>query len=108
MLRNYPIKQRLMINGVVVGVAMLVMLALLIMQNRQLSNLADLRLEVSELKAGVLELRKHEKDFVMRQDKGYLDKFNSSNARRPEGTRPRHSAAAAIPTTNQSLSNAIY
>lgn len=78
MLRNYPIKQRLMINGLVVGVAMLVMLALLIMQNRQLSNLANLRLEVTELKAGVLELRKHEKDFVMRQDKSYLDKFNSS------------------------------
>lgn len=78
MLRNYPIKQRLMINAVVVGVAMLVMLALLIMQNRQLSNLSELRLEVSELKSGVLELRKHEKDFMLRQDKSYLDKFTKS------------------------------
>lgn len=78
MLRSYPIKQRLLINGAVVGIAMLVMLALLIVQNSQLSDLAALRLEVGELKASVLELRKHEKDFLMRQDKSYLDKFSKS------------------------------
>lgn len=78
MLRSYPIKQRLLLNGAVVGIAMLVMLALLIIQNSQLSNLASLRLEVNELKANVLELRKHEKDFIMRQDKSYLDKFDKT------------------------------
>lgn len=78
MLRKFPIKQRLIINGLVIGLAMMLMLTLLIVQNRQLSDLSLLRLEVATLKSAVLDLRKHEKDFLMRNDLSYVEKFAKS------------------------------
>lgn len=78
MLRKFPIKQRLIINGLVIGLAMMLMLTLLIVQNRQLSDLSLLRLEVATLKSAVLDLRKHEKDFLMRNDLSYVEKFSKS------------------------------
>ena len=68
MLRNFSIKQRLLLNGLAVGVAMLVMLGLLIFQSAQQGELAELRLDIDKLKSDVLTLRRHEKDFLMRKD----------------------------------------
>lgn len=78
MLRNWSIKKRLMVNTLVVAVAMLVMLLLLIYQNQQLNHLSQIRLEAATLQQDVLELRRHEKDFLARKDLSYLDKFEKT------------------------------
>ncbi len=75
MLRNYSIKQRLLFNAVSVGIALLLMLALLIYQSAQQTELAELRLKVSALNNDVLALRRHEKDFLMRLELSYQDKY---------------------------------
>jgi len=75
MLRNYSIKQRLLFNAVSVGIALLLMLALLIYQSAQQTELAELRLKVSTLNNDVLALRRHEKDFLMRLEQSYQDKY---------------------------------
>lgn len=75
MLRNLSIKNRLMVNSVVVGAAMLVMLLLLIFQNMQFTGLAAIKVEIAALERDVLVLRRHEKDFLMRRDLSYKDKF---------------------------------
>ena len=75
MLRNYSIKQRLLFNAVSVGIALLLMLALLIYQSAQQTELAELRLKVSGLNNDVLALRRHEKDFLMRLELSYQDKY---------------------------------
>jgi methyl-accepting chemotaxis protein len=79
MLRNFSIKQRLLLNGLAVGVAMLVMLGLLIFQSAQQGELAELRLDIDKLKSDVLTLRRHEKDFLMRKDLAYRDKYQQSH-----------------------------
>jgi len=76
MLRRFTIRQRLLINAIVVGVAMLVMLALLLFQSSQLTQLAQLRLEVEGLQQDTLQLRRHEKDFLLRANLEYQSKFN--------------------------------
>ncbi|WP_306519687.1 methyl-accepting chemotaxis protein [Rheinheimera sp.] len=80
MLRNFSIKQRLLLNGLAVGLAMLVMLALLIYQSAQQGELAELRLDIDTLKTDVLTLRRHEKDFLMRKDLSYRDKYQKSHS----------------------------
>lgn len=80
MLRNFSIKQRLLLNGVAVGLAMLVMLALLIYQSAQQSTLAELRLDIDNFKVDVLTLRRHEKDFLMRKDLSYVEKYQKSHS----------------------------
>ena len=76
MLRNFSIKQRLLINAIAVGVAMLMMLLLLIYQSSQQSSLAVLRLNVASLHIDVLTLRRHEKDFLMRRELSYQEKYH--------------------------------
>jgi methyl-accepting chemotaxis protein len=75
MLRNYSIKQRLLVNAVSVGLALLLMLALLIYQSAQQNELAALRLKVSTLNNDVLVLRRYEKDFLLLQELSYQDKY---------------------------------
>lgn len=79
MLRNLSIKHRLWGNSIVVGAAMLMMLLLLIFQSRQFSEIAQLQVEISQLETDVLALRRHEKDFLMRLDLSYVEKFNKGN-----------------------------
>jgi len=76
MLRNFSIKQRLFINAIAVGIAMLIMLLLLIYQSSQQSHLSQLRLEVATLQTDVLTLRRHEKDFLMRRELSYQEKYH--------------------------------
>jgi methyl-accepting chemotaxis protein len=75
MLRNFSIKQRLLVNAVSVGLALLLMLALLIYQSAQQNELAALRLKVSTLNNDVLVLRRYEKDFLLLQELSYQDKY---------------------------------
>jgi len=58
---------------------MLMMLLLLIFQSRQFSEIAQLQVEISQLETDVLALRRHEKDFLMRLDISYVEKFKKSN-----------------------------
>jgi methyl-accepting chemotaxis protein len=76
MLRNFTIKQRLLINAIAVGIAMLVMLLLMMYQSSQQSSLSALRLEIALLQKDVLTLRRHEKDFLMRRELSYQEKFH--------------------------------
>jgi len=76
MLRNFSIKQRLFINAIAVGVAMLMMLLLLMYQSSQQNTLSLLRLEVATLHTDVLTLRRHEKDFLMRRELSYQEKYH--------------------------------
>ncbi|RVU40327.1 methyl-accepting chemotaxis protein [Rheinheimera riviphila] len=76
MLRNFSIKQRLLINAIAVGVAMLIMLLLLIYQSSQQSSLSALRLDIAALQTDVLTLRRHEKDFLMRRELSYQEKYH--------------------------------
>lgn len=76
MLRNFSIKQRLLINAIAVGVAMLIMLLLLIYQSSQQSSLSQLRLDIATLQTDVLTLRRNEKDFLMRRELSYQEKYH--------------------------------
>ena len=78
MLRNLSIKHRLLVNSAVVGAAMLVMLMLLIFQSHQLKDIAHLQVEIAQLDTDVLTLRRHEKDFLMRSDMAYVEKYSQS------------------------------
>ncbi len=78
MLRNLSIKHRLLVNSAVVGAAMLVMLMLLIFQSQQLKSIAQLQVEIAQLDTDVLTLRRHEKDFLMRLDLAYVEKYSQS------------------------------
>ncbi|MFC4655510.1 methyl-accepting chemotaxis protein [Rheinheimera marina] len=75
-LRRFSIRQRLLLNALIVGVAMLVMLALLLFQGQKLTQLAGLRLEVEQLQLSVLQLRRSEKDFLLRSELEYQQSFN--------------------------------
>ncbi|WP_337842267.1 methyl-accepting chemotaxis protein [Rheinheimera sp.] len=75
-LRQLSIRQRLLLNAWIVGLAMLVMLALLLFQGQKLTQLAQLRLEVEQLQLSVLQLRRYEKDFLLRSELEYQQKFN--------------------------------
>ena len=79
-LRQFTIRQRLLLNAITVAVSMLIMLALLLFQSRQLTTLAELRLEVEQLNLSVLQLRRSEKDFLLRSDLEYQQKFNQAAA----------------------------
>ena len=77
-LRQFSIRQRLLLNAITVAVAMLIMLGLLLFQSSQLTRLAELRLEVEQLNLNVLQLRRSEKDFLLRSDIEYQQKFNQT------------------------------
>tara|TARA_R110002153_G_scaffold6556_1_gene29912 strand:+ start:13634 stop:15451 length:1818 start_codon:yes stop_codon:yes gene_type:complete len=55
------------------------MLAMIILQksiNSSLNNISQTNLRVSSIQSGMLTLRRHEKDFLMRLDVKYFQKFN--------------------------------
>ncbi len=105
MLRNLSIKNRLMVNSVVVGAAMLVMLVLLIFQNMQFNALAAIKVEISSLEREVLVLRRHEKDFLMRKDISYQDKFNQTMQELNQGLNTLEQDLSAHDIDTSSLKN---
>lgn len=46
---------------------------------KNITQLEESKLLISQIGASVLELRRNEKDFLVRKDKAYLSKFNQSN-----------------------------
>lgn len=100
MLRNYSIKQRLLFNAVSVGVALLLMLALLIYQSSQQTMLTDVRLKVATLNNDVLELRRDEKDFLLRLDIAYRDQYQQEYEKLSQDSRELRAGleSAGIPT----------
>jgi methyl-accepting chemotaxis protein len=105
MLRNLSIKNRLMVNSVVVGAAMLVMLLLLIFQNMQFTALAAINVEIAALERDVLVLRRHEKDFLMRKDLSYKDKFGKTMQELTQGLTVLERDLAAHDIDTSSLKN---
>ena len=105
MLRNLSIKNRLMVNSLVVGAAMLVMLLLLIFQNMQFTALAAINVEIAALERDVLVLRRHEKDFLMRKDLSYKDKFGKTMQELNQGLTVLERDLAAHDIDTSSLKN---
>jgi methyl-accepting chemotaxis protein len=77
-LRQFSIRQRLLLNAITVAVSMLIMLGLLLFQSSELTKLAELRLDVERLNLNVLQLRRSEKDFLLRSDLKYQQRFNQT------------------------------
>lgn len=77
-LRQFSIRQRLLLNAITVAVSMLIMLGLLLFQSSELTKLAELRLDVERLNLNVLQLRRSEKDFLLRSDLEYQQRFNQT------------------------------
>tara|TARA_R110002126_G_scaffold172606_12_gene321387 strand:+ start:2792 stop:4654 length:1863 start_codon:yes stop_codon:yes gene_type:complete len=76
LLRELTIKQRLLANAFALIIAMLLMLAILFYQSSQLTSLAATQQLIEQLNTDVLMLRRHEKDFLMRNDLKYQQRLN--------------------------------
>ena len=74
-LRRLSIKQRLLMNGIALVVAMSLMLLILFYQSAQLTSLARTQQLVEQISTDVLMFRRHEKDFMMRTDLKYLQRW---------------------------------
>ncbi|MFD2167233.1 methyl-accepting chemotaxis protein [Thalassotalea euphylliae] len=70
------IKQKLIINTVISIVSMLFMLGLLSFTVSSLEENIEVAREIGGVEASILQLRRHEKDFIARKDLKYLDKFD--------------------------------
>jgi methyl-accepting chemotaxis protein len=77
-LTNISIKSRLVIIATVAIIALALMLLLMQYQARVLKNLADAGRLVAELNSDMLQLRRHEKDFLLRQELRYLERHQST------------------------------
>lgn len=58
--------------------SLLIMASLLYYSTSQVSDIEYNRVQVAQIKAGVLMQRRNEKDFIMRRDMKYLDEFNNN------------------------------
>ncbi|MFC3094468.1 methyl-accepting chemotaxis protein [Alteromonas sediminis] len=78
------IQQKLIAMGAAVVIALAIILIQSLVTSSQLSNLQSLHADIKELQITMLQLRRNEKDFLMRQDAKYLETFsqNSDNAQR--------------------------
>jgi len=96
------IKHKLMANTAILAIAMIFMLFLL---NFTIGSLeGDLGIErgIGDIKSGVLELRRNEKDFIARDDLKYLDKYNKKMG---EITKVIDDLTIAFEKTNQSTND---
>ena len=69
------IKHKLVANTGILVVALLFMLVLLTYSVSSLEADIDVARKLGDVESGVLQLRRHEKDFIARKDLKYLDKF---------------------------------
>ncbi|WP_448556718.1 HAMP domain-containing methyl-accepting chemotaxis protein [Thalassotalea montiporae] len=72
------IKRKLMLNTTISVVAMLFMLWLLTFTISSLENNIQVARHIGKIESHVLQLRRHEKDFIARKDMAYVDKYQSS------------------------------
>jgi methyl-accepting chemotaxis protein len=70
------IKHKLIANTAILAVAMLFMLFLLNFTVGSLEGDLEIERNIGDVKSGVLELRRNEKDFLARHDLKYFEKFN--------------------------------
>ncbi|MBQ4813395.1 methyl-accepting chemotaxis protein [Pseudoalteromonas luteoviolacea] len=77
LLENLTIKRRLQLNAVVVGVALLVMLAVIITEANTMRRLNETIQYAEELDVHELAMRKYEKNFLFYKDVDALDKFEN-------------------------------
>lgn len=71
------IKHKLIVNTAVCIVALLFMLALLLFTLNASNNDLKIAKGIAAVESGVLQLRRHEKDFLARKDLKYVEKFRS-------------------------------
>lgn len=76
LLENLTIKRRLQLNAIVVGIAMLVMLAVIIFEARTMLKLNEAIKYAEELEIHELSMRKYEKNFLFYKDTEALSKFD--------------------------------
>ena len=74
-LRNISIRNRLLVNGITMLVAMLLMLAIQFYQGNTLSSLARTQQLVEQLNIDMLMFRRSEKDFMMRSELKYAERI---------------------------------
>ena len=74
------IKHKLIVNTAVCIVALLFMLALLLFTLNASNNDLKIAKGIAAVESGVLQLRRHEKDFLARKDLKYVEKFRSEMA----------------------------
>ncbi|MCC5854331.1 MAG: methyl-accepting chemotaxis protein [Idiomarina sp.] len=75
-LRHLAIRHRLLISTGLLTAGMLVLMLLNGQQSRQADSLNTARIITETLKADVLMLRRHEKDFMLRLEARYLQRFD--------------------------------
>ncbi|WP_448213704.1 methyl-accepting chemotaxis protein [Colwellia sp. MEBiC06753] len=71
------IKQKLILNTVILAVSMVLMLLLLFFSVTALEDNIEVAREIGNVETEVLQLRRHEKDFLARKDIAYFDKFDA-------------------------------
>ncbi len=76
LLENLTIKRRLQLNAIVVGIAMLVMLAVIIFEARTMLKLNEAIQYAEELEIHELSMRKYEKNFLFYKDTEALNQFD--------------------------------
>ncbi|MEQ3512522.1 methyl-accepting chemotaxis protein [Pseudoalteromonas sp. BZB3] len=76
LLENLTIKRRLQLNAIVVGIAMLVMLAVIIFEARTMLKLNEAIQYAEELEIHELSMRKFEKNFLFYKDTEALSQFD--------------------------------
>ncbi|MFT5758000.1 MAG: methyl-accepting chemotaxis protein [Alteromonadaceae bacterium] len=74
------IKQKLMANTGILAVAMLFMLFLLNFTVGSLQGDLKIERDIGDIKSGILELRRNEKDFIARHELKYFEEFNKKNS----------------------------
>ncbi|REL25295.1 methyl-accepting chemotaxis protein [Thalassotalea euphylliae] len=72
------IKQKLLLNTAVSVVSMLFMLGLLAFTISSLDNSIQVARHIGNVESEILQLRRHEKDFLARKDLKYVDKYQAS------------------------------
>ncbi|RXJ60441.1 hypothetical protein CRV04_00005, partial [Candidatus Marinarcus aquaticus] len=77
MLNNLKIKSKLLL---LTAMTVIGLVALIFLNERTiitLVNLSDVKVSIEKLELSILELRKHEKDFLLRKDLKYFEQFNT-------------------------------
>ncbi len=75
LLTNLTIKKRLFANAIVIAVALSILFIMMLKNANTLNTLGVSLAKVEKLDSQVLNLRKHEKDFLARKDLKYVERF---------------------------------
>ena len=75
MISNLTIKNKFIVAGGIALVAMLGILGFNTFSTHQIQRLDEIRLHINQIESSMLMLRRHEKDFLARNDLKYRDKF---------------------------------